>query len=42
MKTGLLLAVMTGLFGAIGLALGGSGGMLAALGIAMAMNLFSY
>jgi heat shock protein HtpX len=42
MKTGLLLAAMTALFGAIGFALGGSGGMLIALVMAAGMNLFSY
>jgi heat shock protein HtpX len=42
MKTGLLLAALTGLFGAVGFLLGGSGGMLVALGIGAAMNLFSY
>ncbi len=42
MRTGLLLAAMTALFGAIGLLIGGSGGMIVALLIAAAMNLFSY
>jgi heat shock protein HtpX len=41
-KTGLLLAALTALFGAVGYALGGRGGMLIALGIAAATNLFAY
>ncbi|HEX9836006.1 MAG TPA: zinc metalloprotease HtpX [Alphaproteobacteria bacterium] len=41
-KTAILLAGLTGLFLAIGFALGGEGGMLIALGIAVAMNLFAY
>ena len=41
-KTGLLLAALTALFGALGYALGGRGGMLIALGIAAATNLFAY
>lgn len=41
-RTGLLLAVLTALFGVIGYALGGQGGMLIALGIAAATNVFSY
>jgi heat shock protein HtpX len=41
-KTGLLLAALTALFGAVGYALGGQGGMLIALGIAAATNLFAY
>ena len=42
MKTALLLAGMTALFGTIGLLLGGSTGMIIALLIAAAMNLYSY
>ena len=42
LKTAILLAVLTGLFGAIGFALGGQGGMVIALLIAAAMNIFSY
>ena len=41
-KTALLLAAMTGLFVAIGGMLGGQTGMIIALGVALAMNLFSY
>lgn len=41
-KTGLLLAAMTGLFGAVGFLLGGEAGMLIALAVAAAMNLFAY
>lgn len=42
MRTAMLLAAMTALFGVIGLMLGGTGGMLIALGVAAAMNLYSY
>lgn len=42
MKTYLLLAGMTALFGVIGLMLGGPTGMLIALGLAVAINLFAY
>jgi heat shock protein HtpX len=42
LRTTLLLAALTGLFGAIGFLIGGEGGMLVALGIAAAMNLFAY
>ncbi|EGF91974.1 peptidase family M48 family protein [Asticcacaulis biprosthecium C19] len=42
MKTWLLLAGMTALFGVIGLMLGGPTGMLIALSLAVAMNLFAY
>ena len=42
LKTWLLLAGMTALFGVIGLMLGGPTGMLIALGLAIAMNLFAY
>ena len=38
-KTGMLLAALTALFGVVGYVLGGKGGMLAALGIAAATNL---
>lgn len=41
-KTGLLLAALTALFGWIGLMLGGQQGMLIALGVAVAMNIGSY
>ncbi len=41
-RTFLLMAVMAGLFGAIGFALGGEGGMLVALGLAGAMNLWAW
>jgi heat shock protein HtpX len=41
-RTGILLAAMTALFLAIGFALGGEGGLLIALLIAMAMNFWSY
>lgn len=41
-RTGLLLAALTGLFLAIGYAIGGEGGMLLAFGIAVAMNFFAY
>ena len=42
LKTFALLAALTALCGAIGLWLGGAGGMLIALAVAGAMNLFSY
>ncbi|MBL8546072.1 MAG: zinc metalloprotease HtpX [Hyphomonadaceae bacterium] len=42
LKTYILLAAMTALFGAIGYLIGGAGGMLIALVIAGAMNLFAY
>lgn len=41
-KTGLLLAAMTALFGVIGFLIGGEAGMLIALALAAAMNLFAY
>ncbi len=41
-KTGMLLAALTALFGAVGYALGGANGMLIALGIAVVTNLFAY
>ncbi len=42
LKTGLLLAAMTALFGAVGFLIGGESGMLIALAVAAAMNLFAY
>lgn len=42
MKTFILLAGMTALFGALGMAIGGQTGMVAALAIAVAMNIGSY
>ena len=42
LKTYILLAAMTALFGAVGYMIGGAGGMLIALGVAAAMNLFAY
>ncbi len=41
-RTGLLLAALTALFGAVGLLLGGKYGMLIALGLAVVTNLFAY
>ena len=41
-KTGLLLAAMTALFGVVGFLIGGEAGMLIALALAAAMNLFAY
>ena len=41
-KTAILLAGMTALFGAVGLVLGGGRGMLVALGVAAATNLYAY
>lgn len=41
-RTGMLMAALTALFGAVGYLLAGTGGMLIALGIAVATNLFSY
>ena len=41
-RTGILLAAMTALFLAIGFALGGEGGLLIALLVALAMNFWSY
>jgi len=41
-RTGLLLAALTALFGAVGLLLGGVNGMLIALAIAVATNVFAY
>jgi heat shock protein HtpX len=42
LRTGILMAAMTGLFLAVGYLLGGTGGMVIALGIAVAMNAFAY
>lgn len=42
MRTYILLAGMTALFGVVGLLLGGRGGMVIALLVAAAMNLYSY
>jgi heat shock protein HtpX len=41
-KTFILLAAMVGLFGAVGYLVGGAGGMIIALGLAVAMNAFAY
>jgi len=41
-RTGMLMAALTALFGVVGYLLAGAGGMLVALGIAVATNLFSY
>jgi heat shock protein HtpX len=41
-RTGLLLAALTALFGVVGFVLGGQIGMLLALGMAAAINLYSY
>ena len=41
-KTGMLLAALTALFGVVGYALGGPNGMLIALSIAVVTNLFAY
>ncbi len=41
-RTGLLLAALTGLFLAIGYLIVGEGGMLLAFGVAVAMNFFAY
>ena len=42
MKTAILMAGITGLFGVVGAALGGQQGMLLALGFALVTNFFSY
>ena len=42
LKTSILLAGIVGLFGVVGAALGGAGGMLIALAIAAAMNVYAY
>jgi heat shock protein HtpX len=41
-KTGLLMAAITALFGVIGAAIGGQGGMILALLLGGGMNIFSY
>lgn len=41
-RTGILLAVLTSLFGAVGLMIGGQMGMILALGFAVATNFFAY
>ena len=41
-KTAMLLAALTALFGAVGYMLGGSSGMMIALGLAVVTNLFAY
>jgi heat shock protein HtpX len=41
-KTGMLLAGLMALFGALGYMLGGAGGMMIALGLGLATNLFAY
>ncbi len=41
-KTFVLLAAMTALFGGVGYLIGGTGGMLVALAVAAAMNLYAY
>ena len=41
-RTAILLAAMTALFMGIGFLVGGQGGMIVALLVAMAMNLFAY
>ena len=42
LKTAILLAAMTALFGGVGYLVGGTGGMIIALLVAAAMNLFAY
>jgi len=42
LRTGILMAALTGLFLAVGALVGGSTGMLIAFGMALAMNLFAY
>jgi heat shock protein HtpX len=42
LRTGILMAAMTGLFLAVGALVGGGTGMLIAFGIALVMNLFAY
>ena len=42
LRTGILMAAMTGLFLAVGFLLGGTGGMLIAFVIALGMNAFAY
>src|SRR5262249_31992956 len=42
LRTGILMAALTGLFLGVGALVGGSTGMLIAFGMALAMNLFAY
>ncbi len=42
LRTGILMAAMTGLFLAVGFLIGGTGGMVIAFAIALAMNAFAY
>jgi len=42
LRTGMLLALMTGLFVAVGAMIGGSSGVMIAFAMALAMNLFAY
>ncbi len=42
LRTGILMAAMTGLFLAVGFLIGGTGGMAIAFAIALAMNAFAY
>jgi len=42
LRTFMLLAALTAIFVVAGFLIGGTGGMLIALGLAVAMNLFSY
>jgi heat shock protein HtpX len=42
LRTYILLAALTAIFGAVGFAIGGSGGMLIALAVAAATNVFTY
>ena len=42
LRTGMLLALMTGIFVAVGALIGGSSGVMIAFGMALAMNLFAY
>ncbi|MES2471872.1 MAG: zinc metalloprotease HtpX [Pseudomonadota bacterium] len=42
LRTGMLLALMTGIFVAVGAMIGGSSGVMIAFGMALAMNLFAY
>ncbi len=41
-KTAMLMAALTALFGVVGYLLGGGGGMTIALGLAVVTNLFAY
>ncbi len=42
LRTGMLLALMTGIFVAVGALIGGSSGVMIAFGMALAINLFAY